>query len=134
VNEKVELLRLGFEAFNRRDLDGLLSVWHPDAELHELADVPDVRVYRGHDGIRQWVADLEETFSELRFEPREFLPRGEVVFVGALASGRGRGSGVPLEYEVFFVFGIRDGSAMRAEGYLNREQALEAAGMADAVP
>ena len=131
MEENVALLQRGFEAFNRRDLETVLSMWHPDGELHELADVPDVRVYHGHDGVREWLADLTNTFADLRFEPQEFSSHGEVVIVDAVATARGRGSGVPLEYRVFFVFRMRGGKAARVEGYLDRARALEAAGLPD---
>jgi ketosteroid isomerase-like protein len=106
-------------------------MWHPDAELHELADVPDVRVYHGHEGVREWLVDLTNTFTDLRFEPHEFTPHGDMVIVEALATARGRGSGVPLEYRVFFVFRMRGGKAVRVEGYLDRARALEAAGLTE---
>src|SRR4051812_14740405 len=126
MDENVALLRAGFAAFNRRDMETVLAMWHPDGELHELADVPDARVYHGHDGVREWLTDLTATFTGLSFDPQEFTSHGDVVLVDAVATATGRGSGVPLSYRVFFVFRMRDGKAVRVEGYLERARALEA--------
>ena len=44
---------------------------------------------------------------------------------------RGRGSGIELEADTAVVFEVRDGRVVRIEGYMDRAQALEAAGVSD---
>ncbi|HEX4760880.1 MAG TPA: hypothetical protein VH256_08775 [Thermoleophilaceae bacterium] len=38
----------------------LLSMWHPDCVLKEMAEVPDVDVYRGRDGVARYFGQLDE--------------------------------------------------------------------------
>jgi ketosteroid isomerase-like protein len=125
----VEAVRAGFDAFNAGDDDAWVALWHEDAELHELAEVPDADVYRGHDGIRAWVANVRSSLGDFRFEPRRLAERGETVVVDVAASGTGAGSGVPVEWTTYIVLELRDGKVARGHGFLNREDALEAAGL-----
>jgi ketosteroid isomerase-like protein len=43
---------------------------------------------------------------------------------------RGRGSGVEVESETAVLFDLRDGLVIRLQGFMDREDALEAAGLA----
>ena len=38
-------------------------------------------VYEGHDGIRRFVAELDEVWDEFRIEPVEFIDAGDAVVV-----------------------------------------------------
>ncbi len=50
--ENVEAARRAFEAFNQRDIDGLLEVAHPDVEFESM--LPDSPPYHGHEGVKAW--------------------------------------------------------------------------------
>ena len=43
--------------------------------------------------------------------------------------GRGRGTGLELEMELNLVYTVVEGKIARIEGYLTRDEALEAAGL-----
>ena len=47
------------EAFNARDLDGMLTCAATRVELRPLRLNGVERVYRGHDGVRRWFAQLD---------------------------------------------------------------------------
>ena len=48
--ENVEIVRRSTAAYNRRDLDGILESWAPDAVLDwSNSRGPEAGVYRGHD-------------------------------------------------------------------------------------
>ncbi|MDQ6811841.1 MAG: nuclear transport factor 2 family protein [Actinomycetota bacterium] len=128
----IEALLGGYEAFNRGDTAAWLDRFDQDAELHDLPNAPDTRVYRGHDGLREW-AELVggEAWAEFRFEPEEVREAGEFVFVSVRITARGRGSGVPTDMRVFHVAEIRGGKVVRLAGYFDRAEALEAAGLTE---
>ena len=48
------------EAFNRRDIDGLLACVSQDVNLHPLALPGFAESYRGHDGVREWLGRVQE--------------------------------------------------------------------------
>jgi ketosteroid isomerase-like protein len=51
------------------------------------------------------------------------------VFLVVDVRGRGRGSGVDVEGTFAWLYRLREGNITRMDGYLSREEALEAAGL-----
>jgi ketosteroid isomerase-like protein len=64
----------------------------------------------------------------------EAFPRGDLgdrVLVLGRVRARGRESGVELDSPLGWVFTVRGGKLAKAEGFLSRAQALEAAGLSE---
>ena len=128
--ENVEVVRRSVEAFTAGDVERMLAYADPDGELHSaIIGGAEGRVYRGHDGLRQWFADSMESFEELRTELTEFRDLGDRVVALGHIHARGRESGLELDTETGWVFTVRKGKFVRAEGFLSRTRALEAAGL-----
>jgi ketosteroid isomerase-like protein len=128
--ENVEIVQRSLEAINRGDVEGALSYADPDGELHSaIVGAAEGNVYRGHDGFRRWYADVMQSFEELTTELTEFRDLGEVVVAFGHIRARGRESGLELDTATGWVFTVRNGKVVRAQGYLNREDALKAAGL-----
>ena len=66
----VETIRTGLAALNRGDVDGMLATLAPDAEMVPLRAVLDGIVYRGHEGLRRWLADMSEDWIGVRAHAR----------------------------------------------------------------
>lgn len=126
-----EVFAPAYQALSRGDLDTWLAGLHEDAELHELAEMPDTAVYRGHADIRRWAEENMSLLPDWEWVPEEVLhATTEVVVVGVRLRGRGLGSGAPVDQRVFHVIEFRDGKTTRIRGFLNGDQALVAAGAA----
>jgi len=111
-------------------VDRWLSHLHEDAELHELAEIPDSRVYRGHDEIRAWLEHAQEIVSGWKWTPEEVLAEGDdVVVLRVRLTAEGRGSGVPIDQVVFHVIEVSDDKIASVSGFLQPDRALAAAGM-----
>ena len=128
----LDTVRAGFAAFNRGDYDSWVAAFDEDAEVHDLAETPDTAVFRGHDGVRAWLAKLQEAWGEaFRFEPRSFREADGVVLVDAVAVATGTESGVAVEMPVHIVLRLRNHKVVWTQGFLDRANALEAAGRRD---
>jgi ketosteroid isomerase-like protein len=128
--ENVDLVRRALEAFPRGDVEEMLSHMDPEGELHSaIVGGAEGNVYRGHDGFRRWYADSFESFEELRNEWSEFRDLGNRVLAFGRVKARGRGSGVQLNSPMGWIFTVRRGKIVKAEGFLSRDEALEAAGL-----
>jgi ketosteroid isomerase-like protein len=128
--DNVEVVRAALDAFARGELEEMLSYIDPAGELHSaIVGGAEGSVYRGHEGLRSWYTDTFEAFEELRGEWSEFRDLGDRVLVLGRAKARGRGSGMELDSPMGWVFTMRDGKVVRAEGYLSRAETLEAAGL-----
>jgi ketosteroid isomerase-like protein len=126
----LETIRAGFDAFNRGDYETWIARYAEDTEFLDLAETPDTGVFRGHAGIRAWLAKLQEAWGEgFRFEPVSFTQGDRVVVVDTRAKGIGEGSGVPIEMDVHIVLRFQDQKIVWSQGFIDRDEALEAAGL-----
>jgi ketosteroid isomerase-like protein len=130
--ENVEIVVAMLDAFKRNDIDELVGAFTEDCELYEPPEMPDrvAEGFRGHDGIREWANNLRG-IAGVSFEPVDFTASGNTIVSEWVASGRGASSGVPLRWPTFVVLWMRQGRIARAEGYLTRAEALEAAGLSE---
>ena len=127
AHDNVELVRDGFEAFNRDGVDGILPLIHPDFEATtppELASEPDT--YRGHEGVRRYFDSFYEAMEEIRWEPHSFEGVGDRVVVDFTLHARGKTTGIDTELRAVQVWTLRDGKATSLDLYPTMEEALEA--------
>jgi uncharacterized protein len=130
--ENVEAFRTALEAYNRRDLDAFLDAFDPIVEIHPLTLAmfgQEATVYRGHEGLRRFIRDVDEVLPQLQVEPLEIRDLGErLVAVGRLHA-RGRASGAEVESPIGWIVEFSDGRVTRMRDYLDPNEALEAAGL-----
>ena len=102
----------------------------PDTEFDFTAAYPDRPVMRGIDELRRFRD--EGPWAELSFDPERFIDvDDERVLVLVRVDARGKGSGVPVELRNAHEFTIRDGVLVRFKVYGDRDEALEAAALAE---
>jgi ketosteroid isomerase-like protein len=124
-----ELLRRAFDAFNRRDLDGLLALLAPDVRVHSLMTEPERAEYHGHQGVREWHAAIFEVFPDWCPEIRDIRELDEGAIVRFEAKATAATSGVRIEQTYWQAATVRDG-LITFYGFYRREQdAREALGL-----
>jgi len=128
--ENVQIVREGYEAFRRDGVEAILEFLDPEVEVTPFEEAPGGRSYRGHDGFRQYLSDTREIWGQFGWEATDLIDLGDSVVVRTRFHAEGRGSGVPVEAIVFIVWAMRDGKAVSARGYLDRDEALAAASSA----
>jgi ketosteroid isomerase-like protein len=129
--ENVEVCKCVFEVVARRDTEAALEYIHPQAELHSaIIGGAEGNAYHGHEGFRQWMAESDAAFEELRpLGSPEYRDLGDRVLTFGHFHARGRESGVEIDSPIAWVLTLRGGRVVRAEGFLNWAEALEAAGL-----
>lgn len=130
--ENVEAFKRGLEAGNRGDIDTLLETLDPEVEWHTVVHAlltGEPTVFRGHDGVRQMLGDLQDAFDEIRIETSEIRDLGDrLVAIGRIRT-RGKGSGAEVDSPQAFLVEFRNGKAISLRSYLDLEEALAAAGL-----
>jgi ketosteroid isomerase-like protein len=124
--ENVEIVRRSFEAFNARDVDGLVRLSAEDCEWLPFRAQLEGIVYRGHEGVRQFVSDMDFDWEAFRIEPLEFHERQERVVVIGRVSALGQGSGVAIDSIAGFVVELHQGRITRLTSHSDPEAAVEA--------
>ena len=127
--ENVEAVRANFERFARGDFSASADL-PPDYEIVTAPEMPDAGTYRG-EAARTWFNGWVESFDSLTFELVEILDAGDRVMVEFVQRGRPRGGSTPVEVRTWWVTAWREGIPRRAELFLSRRQALEAAGLSE---
>jgi hypothetical protein len=121
----------GYAAANRRDFDLLLIGLDPAIELHPMFPLDFDASYHGHDGYREAWRVILEAFGDIRLDPQELLDLGDRWLVTIRWSGHGAGSGVSISQRGFQLSTIRRGLVVRQDDFLDRQKALEAAGLSE---
>jgi ketosteroid isomerase-like protein len=129
--QNVEALKRGVEAYNQRDIEPFMDLFHPEAEWYPFtAQVEGDEAYHGHEGLRQWIANTNATFEESEASIDEIRGEGDIVLALGHLHARFR-SGVTLDSEIGWVVRFRDGLAVWGRTYESHAQALEAAGLSE---
>jgi ketosteroid isomerase-like protein len=131
--ENVEVVRASWEAWKRGDMDALFEFYDPAVEWDMThSQVPDMGVFHGHDGIREFFRDWRDFFAEYYAEPEEFIDAGDNVLVRVRQGGRGRVSTVAVEMPSYWqLYRLRGGRAVRVEVYRDDDDARMAAGLSE---
>ena len=113
---------------------GVIDELHPEIEWHPWLQLQlggAATVYRGHEGVRKGIRELEEAFSEIQAEQTEIRDLGErVVAIGQLR-GRGNESGAITESAIAWIVEFKSGKVIRVREYLDPKKALEAVGLSE---
>jgi ketosteroid isomerase-like protein len=125
-------VQLAYEAANRGDYEAAFMLYHPEVELTVPPQFTalglDTR-YRGRqeriDFQRRWNAE----WGEVRFEPEEVIDLGARVLLIARMTGSGLGSGAAVENEWANLITFSAGRVIREQAFMDRGEALEAAGL-----
>lgn len=126
------VLREMYEAFNRGEYEQSTAMLHERVELHQAATIPDTDTYVGREqfvkGLVRWLSGFEPGF---QYVPEEVLDAGDRVFMRVALRGRGRGSGIELEEDIFHVWEVLDGKPFRCWVFWKGDEARKAAGLSD---
>ena len=118
--------------FGGRDVAKALALFHPDFELDTTrAPMPDLRgKFRGNDVWRFWRRWLE-AWESIEFQ-EELTDAGDCVFAEITQQMRGKGSGIEVPFPRYWmVITVREGLIIGQAVFLDRQEALEAAGLSE---
>jgi ketosteroid isomerase-like protein len=128
--ENVDSFLAHVEAVNRWDVPGLLRFVDPQIHFE-----PQVAVlqgsYAGYDGVREFFADVFETFEVFEVNFPDVRDLGDRVLALGTVRTIGKGSGVDQEAPLAIVMAFRDGRITHFKDYGDKDNALEAAGLRD---
>ena len=115
------------DAYNRTDFAGMAEHLDDDVESHVAPSVANAGDWRGIDGFREMVDGWTEAFSiqTSHVEAMEH-PEADIVIVDIRQVGVGAASGVEVEMNVGYLFGLRDGRIVRFGVYPSFEAARAA--------
>ena len=124
----LEVTRRIFAAVAERDLELLLELTDPDVEWRSFFALGEAGgVYRGHDGLRRYVSDLNDAWEVIRPRLDDAVFTGDVALLVGTITYRGRESGTEAEEKVGWVVKFRNGRLLRFQAFRDPERAIEEA-------
>jgi ketosteroid isomerase-like protein len=127
--EHLETLREGHASFNRGDTSWAQEQVAEDVVWGTTGAFPGMeKVYRGPDGVEEWVRTVREEWESFRVSMDEVLAEtSDLLAVVERIWGKGRGSGAEGEMKVYTVYRFNeDGKISRRQSYTTREEAAAA--------
>jgi ketosteroid isomerase-like protein len=129
--ENVEVVRRGFDAYNRDDLEGILKTFAPEFEMHPSGRFADTApVYRGRKGWIEFWNTFQAAWEQITISVERMVDLdGHRVLTLGTFHGRGRGSGVEVEAEAAWLHTLKASLVVELRTFGSWQEALEAAGL-----
>ena len=118
------------QAIGRGDVDEVLECLHPEVEIRPAVNALDApRQYLGRDGARELFEAFNDDWQSMIVEIKETVhaPENRLLAVEHWQTG-GR-YGIELDAEITDLYVFRDGLIIRVDGFRDKAEALEAAGL-----
>ena len=113
LTDDVDIVRGIYEAFADRDLERALESVHPDCEIRlegTMSRAGRHEPYRGHDGMREYFADVGRIWEELVLYADDYrVVPGSVIVMGHVT---GRLDGTEIRRAAMWTWRLRDGLAV----------------------
>jgi ketosteroid isomerase-like protein len=128
--QNVEVVHQIAAALGRRDIDRFLDLTDPEVEWHSsISVIAEGGAYHGHEGVRQYMRDVGETFQSLSATVDQVLDVGDLVLAVGRLRYRGKASGVELEAPFGWLYRFREGKLVYLRAFSQPEQALAGVGL-----
>jgi ketosteroid isomerase-like protein len=118
-----EWVRRAYEAFAQRDWSQLSDLLDPAIDFRTTVEAAS-----GYAGVEDWIRQADDLFEGFEIQVEDVIEAGDRVVVLVHEHGRGRGSGVQIDHHLAHVWTLRDGRAVAMESFVDRDEALAAAG------
>lgn len=122
--DDVEIVRRFYDAIGRKDFDTMFALAHDDAEWDLREAALDERVYRGHEGLREYFVPLWEVAPEFSVDVQDLAARGDRVIARVRVLAQGRSSGIDTARSYGAVWTLRDGKIAAMRVYADPDEAL----------
>lgn len=130
MNERdnVQIVKESYAAFQRGDLDTLLSSLTEDVHWYVPGppEVPYTGIRRGRSGVADFFRDLLQADEIRAFEPEAYFAHGDLVVVLGHYVARVKATGQPAETDWVHVFELRDGQIARWAEYYDTAEFAKA--------
>ncbi len=114
-----------FQAFNERDGDAIVELCSEQMEFVSVTGGEAGREspYRGRQGLRDYLTDVEKVWEELLITPGRVERRGDRLLVLGRVYVRSRELGI-RDMPAAWIWELRGGSFVRGEVFVDPDQAL----------
>ena len=128
--DDIDLVLKAYDAVNRGDYAALVELTTDEFVFYPAfsgGGLVEGAVYRGRTGMRRFLDEQSETWSEITFTLGEVIALGDALIGPADIRAVGRGSGLELRQNSWGVFRARDGKLTEGRIFTSEADARAAA-------
>jgi ketosteroid isomerase-like protein len=135
--ENVEQVRSWVAAINRADFEAMAEIAAPDVTYRSYlaAVMGGESSYRGHEGLRQYLRDLDEAWDWFHVDFDELRDLGDHILMLGRLRARGKASGLEVEEQMAWIHTFREGTGTgrytQLRFFATEVEALEAVGLSE---
>jgi ketosteroid isomerase-like protein len=127
VSSNSDLLRLGYDAWNRQDPDGWIELLHPEIRIQTSGLFPDLaREYVGHARARKFWLQMHEPWELFAIDVEHVEDQDDWAIASIRFRGRGADSGVDVDMRFGMAMRVQDGLAIELVNRRNFDEARKA--------
>jgi ketosteroid isomerase-like protein len=131
TQENLQVVKNGYAAFGRGDIQGLLALFADDIEWVSPGEgLPLAGTYRGHAEVAGFFQKLSQLVEFSSFEPREFLADGDRVLVVGFSRAKVKTTNSTFEGHWVMAFTVRGGKVTNFREYTDTLADARAFGVA----
>ena len=123
-------MRAAYGRWEQGDFLSDLSCFDPEFVYEIRKEFPDSGTYAGITEVGTFLQGWLSAWATISMRAIEMVEAGDRIFVAVSQYGTGRSSHIGGELRFFHIWTLRDGLVVRLEAIWEREDALEAAGLA----
>ncbi len=109
----LDAVRRGYDAMNRRDVDGIVALLDPAIVFRMAMDPMGVHpVFRGREGVRQLFETLWQSFKDFYAELSDVTDLGEVIVASGRIVARRHDEPEPTTFKFSHFWSVKEGRAV----------------------
>jgi uncharacterized protein len=130
MGANTDILRQGYEAYGRGDIDGAMENWADDIEWDNpnAQQLPYPGVTRGKDDVRKLLEEFPTYWEQVDVSPDEFIEDGDTVVVLGHVEATGKETGNQVKYPFVHVWRFSGGKVNRMQNLFDTALVAEALG------
>jgi ketosteroid isomerase-like protein len=119
--EDVELVRTLYDAFNRKDRDGVIALLGDSMVAHVADGMPWSGSYHGPEGFRRFLEIMDEHV-EFIVETDSLIDTGPVIAQVGRTTGYARATGIKYSFDEIHFWAVKDGKVVMFRNYSDIEE------------
>jgi SnoaL-like domain len=133
VGDRIGVAKAVMQGFADRDVDRLLPLFTPDADFRTRVDVTGEAHFSGHEGVRAWLAAVDEKYDEYEILDEEYQAgRDDTVVMSCRLRLRYAGDRYGMSRMAYWMFRVDDEGCVKAfTSFRDLADAYAAAGVTD---
>ena len=129
--ENVEIARDLFEHWSVGAYEPLIETADPGVEIFSRFASLGGEPYKGPEGVRRWIAEIQASFDRFEVRPKDFRDLGDRVLALGTIGLQGKASHIEIEQPMGWLLELRGGKLMRMFFYSSHAEALQAVGLSE---